>query len=94
MHERMTRKTVDFKHPFSLAGIGHMLAAGTYLIETHEEMIEGLSFVAFRRVSTTIEIPDKMYGRTSRQIVAIDPTNLEAAQKLDEIESLDRPQPR
>ncbi len=89
MHDRLTRKTVDFKHSFSLAGIDFRLEAGTYLVETHEEVIEGLSFVAFRRVSTTIEIPDKMYGRASRQIMTIDPADLEAAQRLDEIESPD-----
>lgn len=30
------------------------LDAGTYIVETLEELIDGLSFVAFRRVSTTI----------------------------------------
>ena len=54
MHERTTRKSVTFLHPFSLAGVDGKLEAGTYLVETLEELIEGLSFVAFRRDLTTI----------------------------------------
>ena len=83
MHERTTRKSVTFLHPFSLAGVDEKLEAGTYVVETLEEAIEGLSFIAFRRVSTTIEIAAKGYGQAARQFVAIDPRDLEAAQERD-----------
>lgn len=83
MHERTTRKSVRFLHPFSLAGVDGKLEAGTYLVETLEELIEGLSFVAFRRVLTTIVIAGKGYGGAARQVVTIDPRDLEAAQELD-----------
>ncbi len=83
MHERTTRKSVTFLHPFSLAGVDEKLEAGTYVVETLEEAIEGLSFIAFRRVSTTIEIAAKGYGQVARQVVAIDPRDLEAAQERD-----------
>ena len=48
---------MTFLHPFSLAGVEGEQAAGTYAVETLEEPIEGLSFVAYRRVSTTIVLP-------------------------------------
>ena len=83
MHERTTRKSVTFLHPFSLAGVDGKLEAGTYIVETVEELIDGLSFIAFRRVSTTIEIAAKGYGQAARQVIAIDPRDLEAAQELD-----------
>jgi hypothetical protein len=83
VHERTTRKSVTFLHPFSLAGVDEKLEAGTYVVETLEEAIEGLSFIAFRRVSTTIEIAAKGYGPVARQVVAIDPRDLEAAQERD-----------
>ena len=83
MHERTTRKSVTFLHPFSLAGVDEKLEAGTYVVETLEEAIEGLSFIAFRRVSTTIEIAAKGCGQVARQVVAIDPRDLEAAQERD-----------
>src|SRR4051812_25461030 len=76
MHERTTRKSVQFLHPFSLASIDELLPAGTYIVETLEEAIEGLSFIAFRRVSTKIITAAK----GCRQVVTIDPHDLEAAQ--------------
>lgn len=83
MHEQTTRKSVTFLHPFSLGGIAEQLEPGTYIVETLEDLIEGLSFVAFRRVSTTIDIVAKGYGGAARQVVAIDPHDLEAALKRD-----------
>jgi hypothetical protein len=83
VHEQTTRKSVTFLHPFSLGGIDEKLDAGTYIIETLEELIEGLSFVAFRRVSTTIVTTDQGYGQATRQVVTIDPHDLERAQQLD-----------
>lgn len=87
MHERTTRKSVTFLHPFSLAGIDEKLEAGTYDVETCEELIEGLSFVAYRRVSTTIGIAASCYGHGARQVVAIDPLDLEVAQQIDALEA-------
>lgn len=83
MHERTTRKNVTFLHPFALRDAGEALDAGSYLVETLEERIEGLSFVAFRRVSTTITITSKAFGSAARQVVEIDPGDLEAALALD-----------
>jgi hypothetical protein len=55
VHDRTTRKSVTFSRPFELAGVDEKFDAGTYIVETREEMIEGLSFIAYRRVATTIE---------------------------------------
>ncbi|AGK59911.1 hypothetical protein HYPDE_41213 [Hyphomicrobium denitrificans 1NES1] len=87
MQERTTRKSVTFLHPFSLSGIDEKLEAGTYEIETCEELIDGLSFVAYRRVSTTIVIAANGYGHGARQVVAIDPLDLEVAQQIDALEA-------
>ena len=87
MHERTTRQSIVFKHPFSLPGIDHTLPAGTYVVETLEELIDGLSFVAYRRVSTTmvVEAPryGNGYGNGLRQLETIDPADLEEAQRKD-----------
>ena len=88
MHERTTHKSVAFLHPFSLAGVDEKLEAGTYIVETLEELIESLSFIAYRRVSTTIETVSKGYGRAARQIITIDPLDLEAAQEADALQSV------
>ena len=81
--ERITRKTVNFLHPFALAGVEGEQPAGAYTVETTEEPIGGLSFIAYRRVSTTIVLVSRQFGPASRQVVTIDPLDLEAAQKGD-----------
>lgn len=87
MHERTTHKSVTFLHPFALSGIDEKLEAGTYDVETCEELIEGLSFIAYRRVSTTIGLAASGYGYGARQVVAIDPLDLEVAQQIDALEA-------
>jgi hypothetical protein len=54
---RSRRETVTFRHPFRIRGVDRVLPAGAYQVITDEEMIEGLSFAAFRRVATMIEVP-------------------------------------
>jgi hypothetical protein len=54
MTMRTSRKTVTFRRPFSLSGIDEVQPAGTYTVETNEELIEGLSFPAWRRTGTVL----------------------------------------
>jgi hypothetical protein len=77
--DRTTRKSITFSRPFELAGVDEKFEAGTYEVETVEELIEGLSFVAYRRVATTIEMPAKALGGFTRQVLTIDPRDLEVA---------------
>jgi hypothetical protein len=78
MDERVTSRLVTFVQPFSLSGVDGELAAGTYTIETVEEPIAGLSFLAYRRVSTAIVLSAN--GGRSRQIVTIDAQDLAAVE--------------
>ena len=48
---------------------------------TDEELIEGLSFAAYRRVSTVIFVPAPYGGGI--EMVTIDPSDLDAAQVTD-----------
>ena len=82
MTDRVTHETVTFAHPFELADVDGKQPAGTYTIETVEEPIDSVSFVAYRRVSTTIVLASQKYGG-ARQLVTIDPSDLEAARKRD-----------
>ncbi len=83
MMERTTSSTVRFVHPFVLSAVEGEQPPGTYAIETIEVPIDGLSFLAYRRVATTIILPSDQFGSMSRQVVTIDPLDLEAAQKRD-----------
>jgi hypothetical protein len=49
---RSRRETITFQHPFRIRGVDRLLPAGAYEVITDEEMIEGLSFAAFRRTVT------------------------------------------
>lgn len=71
MMERVSRTVVTFAEPFFLDGLGHEQAAGTYEVETVEEPIEGLSFLAYRVVSTSIVLPLAGSGPNSYQIVPV-----------------------
>jgi hypothetical protein len=51
MTTRSRRETVTFQHPFRIKGIDRSLPAGAYKVITDEQMIEGLSFAAYRRVA-------------------------------------------
>lgn len=81
MDERVTSRAVTFVGPFSLKGIDQEIPAGSYTIEAIEEPIAGLSFVAYRRVSTAIVLSAN--GGRSRQIVMIDAQDLAAAEARD-----------
>jgi len=79
--ERSTFQSVKFLHPFRLRGVEGMFAPGAYDVETVEEQLDGLSFAAFRRVSTTIILLDPATG--ARQVTEIDPEDLATALKID-----------
>ena len=64
MTMRSRRETITFQHPFRIKGIDRLLPPGAYQVITDEEMIEGLSFAAFRRVATLIRIPAEGGGRS------------------------------
>ena len=83
MMERTTRKTVQFLRPAILAGISGELPAGSYEVDTDEELISGLSFQAYRRVRTTIIVPGRSLSSASRQVVEIEPDDLAAALARD-----------
>jgi hypothetical protein len=83
MTVRSTRQDVIFRHPFFLKGADGVQPPRTYAVETDEEEMPGLSFLAHRRVSTTIVLSVPYGGGAVRQVVAIDPVDLEAALARD-----------
>ena len=83
MSVRTSHKTVTFTRPFSLSALDEVQAAGTYTVETEEELLPGLSFPAWRRIATLIFLPSRPGGAFVEQVVNIDPLELEAAQTRD-----------
>jgi hypothetical protein len=81
---RSRRETITFKHPFQIEGIDRPLSAGAYEVITDEEMIEGLSFAAFRRVATMIMVPATS-GNSTMEMISISSIALSDAQRIDAI---------
>lgn len=79
MTERLSTRVVEFRRPFQIDGFDGPQPAGLYDVETTETAIEGLSAIAYQRVSTTIACRT---GRI-RQQTTINPADLEAAIKKD-----------
>lgn len=74
----MTTEVVEFHHPFLVSSRTGPMPAGQYRVETEEEMLDCLSFPAWRRTSMTIARHGLASGRLV-QALAITPAELAAA---------------
>jgi hypothetical protein len=83
MTTRTRNTTAVFGHPFLLKGVDPVLPPGEYRVVTDEELLEGLSFPAYRRVSTMIFVPAQSHQASSIEMVVIDPADLQATQERD-----------
>lgn len=83
MTARTTSRTVTFTRPFVLSGILGAQPAGTYTVETDEELLPTDSTPAYRRVATLIRLPGRPGGMVLDQVVDIDAADLAAALDKD-----------
>jgi hypothetical protein len=77
---RTTQRVVTFRHPFAVGGIDGPVAAGAYLTETDEELIDAPSRLAWRRVGTMIHIETN----GTVQVVSMTPLQLDELLLRDE----------
>jgi hypothetical protein len=80
---RTTRRTITFRRPFSLSAIDKVQPSGTYTVDTDEELIDGLSFLAYRRVGTLLHLPSTSSRVGVTELVTVNPSELEAALNRD-----------
>lgn len=78
MSSRTTVKSVAFPRPFALRGMDAEQPAGTYEVETDEELVEELSFPVYRRTAMWIHLPQRPGGDGSH-VVRIDQDELDEA---------------
>jgi len=84
MTVRTSKKTVTFRRPFILGGLDEALPAGDYCVETDEELLDGISFPAYRRILTLIHLHAKPGSPGITRVLTIDPMELDAALKRDQ----------
>src|SRR5580704_12625396 len=80
MTVRTTSRTVTFMHPFSLNAALEVHPAGTYTVETDEELLQGLSIPAYKRIATLLR---RTTGPILTQIVETNPLELAGALARD-----------
>jgi hypothetical protein len=83
MTGRTTRRSVTFSQPFSLSHIGGIQPAGTYRVQSVDVSLDDNSSLAYRRISTTIELPDVGTASCRRRVMTIDALELDAALTKD-----------
>ncbi|HEY1710877.1 MAG TPA: hypothetical protein VGG10_21615 [Rhizomicrobium sp.] len=73
---RTATSQVTFARPFVLGGFETVQPAGTYTVDTEDEQIEGISFPAWRRVSTVMQLGPHL---GAIEYIAVDPKHLQEA---------------
>jgi hypothetical protein len=90
MMNRTVTTQVTFRHPFRIDGIAETQPAGSYIVETEEEQLQAVSFLAWRRLETAIRLPRHAGGPMIDQVVTVDPKALEASLVLDALDGMPR----
>ena len=80
---RTTRTTVSFSSPFTLQNVEGVQPEGEYVVLTDDELIEGLSRIAYRRVATLFQTPAISASQRQIQSFSISRTELDAALMKD-----------
>ena len=80
---RVRTKSVTFTRPFRLTGLEGVQPAGTYTIETEEELLPTWLSSAFKRGPTWIVLPAQAVKSGTTQCIAVDPNDLETALRHD-----------
>lgn len=89
MTMRSTNSTVTFLAPFALSGYPDELPAGAYEVVVEEELLQGLSFAAWRRTATYLTVSGRG-GRAGRiEMRAITERDLTEALRRDRAAALD-----
>lgn len=88
MTTRMVTSMVTFNRPFVLDEIDSELPAGTYRVETEEETLDNISFIAYRRVATHFFAPSRPGVSSTAQMWMIHPRGLERALSRDKANAI------
>ena len=85
---RTTRTTISFSQQFKLRDVDDIQPAGDYLLDTDEELIEGVSRLAYRRVATVatlLHLPSTSRPQGRTEVLSVSPAELDAALERDRI---------
>jgi hypothetical protein len=94
MSIRISRSMVTFSHPFTLSGYSDELAPGDYEVAVEEELLQGLSFEAYRKTATYLTVHRKGNRTCCTEMREITGRDLEIALSRDRAftEDINRPE--
>lgn len=83
MSTRTTLSSVTFTRPFFLSSLDGEQPPGTYQLVTEEQPVEGLTVGAHLRTATMLHLPARPAPGQTRQVVQVDPEELNAVLAAD-----------
>lgn len=84
MQTRSTRSTMTFANDFTLPGYPGVLPKGEYQVLVDEELIQGLSFDAYRRTATYLMVPGSGVNAGRSELRSTTAADLDAALERDQ----------
>jgi hypothetical protein len=90
MTTRTLTNAVAFAHPFVLGDLNEVLPPGVYSVETDEELIEGVNFIACRRVAVVFHLPSASADPALTRTITLHPRELDAALMRDAVSPVGR----
>jgi hypothetical protein len=85
MNVRTSQSTVTFRKPFQIDGLQENQPPGDYRVDIDEEQLDGLSFLAYRRISALFHLPAISQPQTSIQVISISPAEFDAMLEQDAV---------
>ena len=85
MATRSNETTLTFSNAFALSEVDRPLPAGTYRVVVDEEDVPGLSFLAFRRIATMLQVPALSAPSGPTEMFLVNPDELAAALETDRV---------
>ncbi len=83
MNTRFSKSVVTFSHPFHMSGYSDELPKGDYEVIVEEELLQGLSFLAYRRTGTYLTVQGKGSHAGNSETREITEKDLESALNRD-----------
>lgn len=88
MLTRTIEDRVIFKNPFKIPGTNKLIPSGSYRINIMQELLEGLSFVAYRKTAIILYIPINNSQSEERSII-FEPKDFDTLIQGDKISKTD-----
>lgn len=83
MTTRTTQSTITFTKSFLVDGMEESQPPGDYRVDVDEELLEGLSFLAYRRTAALLHLPAISPSRSWEQVIRLAPAELDAMMQFD-----------